>query len=97
MQDQQMRLLGMVESLSVSTQTALGGLDARLLALEAKMRTSLPGICIARGRTFTSGCVTKSGLQYSFTRAYCLASRRFTEAEAWLCGIIWGQIQDGRG
>lgn len=66
MQDQQLRLLGMVESLSVSTQTALGGLDARLLALEAKMRASLPGTCISAGMTFILDCVTKSGLQYSF-------------------------------
>ena len=38
-----MRLLGMVESLSISTQEALGGLDSRLLALEARLQSSLSG------------------------------------------------------
>lgn len=38
-----MRLLGMVESLSISTQEALGGLETRLLTLEAKMCSGLPG------------------------------------------------------
>ena len=38
-----MRLLGMVESLSISTQEALAGLEARLLSLEAKMCSGLPG------------------------------------------------------
>ena len=44
MQEQQVRLLELVESLSVSTQEAVGGLEARLLALEAKMRSVVPGM-----------------------------------------------------
>ena len=42
-QEQQGRVLGMVDSLSVSTQAALAGLEARLLRLEANIGACLPG------------------------------------------------------
>ncbi len=42
-QEQQGRVLGMLDSLSLSTQAALAGLEARLLALEAKADACLPG------------------------------------------------------
>ena len=37
-------MLGMMDSLSVSTQAALSGLEARLLAVEAKVVSCLPGL-----------------------------------------------------
>ena len=43
-QEVQGRVLGMVDSLSVSTQAALSSLEARLLALEAKVDACLPGM-----------------------------------------------------
>ena len=42
-QEQQGRVLGMLDSLSLSTQAALAGLEARVLDLEAKADTCLPG------------------------------------------------------
>ena len=43
-QEQQGRVLGMMDSLSLSTQAALAGLQARLLTLEAKVDACLPGL-----------------------------------------------------
>ena len=43
LQEQQGRVLGMLDTLSLSTQAALAGLEARLLALEAKADACLPG------------------------------------------------------
>ena len=43
-QEQQGRVLEMVNSLSVSTQAALSGLETRLLALEAKAESCLSGL-----------------------------------------------------
>ncbi len=42
-QEQQGRVLGMLDTLSLSTQAALAGLEARLLVLEAKADACLPG------------------------------------------------------
>ena len=43
-QEQQGRVLGMMDSLSLSTQAALAGLETRLLALEAKVDACQPGL-----------------------------------------------------
>ena len=43
-QEQQGRVLQMVDSLSVSTQAALSSLEARLLALQARVDSCLPGL-----------------------------------------------------
>ena len=43
-QEQQGRVLEMVDSLSVSTQAALTSLEARLLALQARVDSCLPGL-----------------------------------------------------
>ena len=43
-QEQQGRVLEMVDSLSVSTQAALSSLEARLLALQARVDSCLPGL-----------------------------------------------------
>lgn len=44
LQEQQGRVLEMVDSLSVSTQAALASLETRLLALQARMDHCLPGL-----------------------------------------------------
>lgn len=44
LQEQQGRVLDMVDSLSVSTQAALSGLETRLLALQARLDSCLPGL-----------------------------------------------------
>ena len=43
LQEQQGRVLEMVDSLSMSTQAALSGLEMRLLALQARVDSCLPG------------------------------------------------------
>ncbi|DBA81597.1 TPA: hypothetical protein ACH3X1_007364 [Trebouxia sp. C0004] len=55
LQEQQGRVLGMLDSLSHSTQTALAGLEVRLLALEAKAGACLPGYQGPVGATRTPG------------------------------------------
>ncbi|DBB10596.1 TPA: hypothetical protein ACH3X3_007109 [Trebouxia sp. C0006] len=90
LQEQQGRVLGMLDTLSLSTQAALAGLEARLLALEAKADACLPGpVGVTRtpgqsslsaadssvqGHMPTSGVLGASPLDQAFSQAMAAAN-----------------------
>ena len=80
-QEQQGRVLGMLDTLSLSTQAALAGLEARLLALEAKADACLPG-----GVTAYSRVVTHSHTQHLRQQGHAVMS---------LCDMLWQHIMQG--
>ncbi|KAL0026027.1 hypothetical protein WJX79_002284 [Trebouxia sp. C0005] len=68
LQEQQGRVLGMLDSLSLSTQAALAGLEARVLALEAKADTCLPGYQEPVGLKRTPGQSSRADADSSVQR-----------------------------